>query len=84
MNTLYAIGAILIGLVLLPALLAGGGFILAIALALAIGLLFFGGPAAYDLYKTKNLGANSGMQARDVLAGNTDGDMTDPSMEDRQ
>lgn len=79
----YIIGAALIVVVMLPALLAGAGFVVAILLALAIAAIFFGGPTAYDVYKTKNLGANSKMNARDMLAGNGDGEMTDISEEDK-
>ncbi|WP_123619173.1 hypothetical protein [Halorubrum sp. CSM-61] len=82
MRPLYVIGLGLIGLVMLPALLAGGGFIVAILLVVAIAAIFFGGPAAYDLYKTKNLGANGGMQARDLIAGRGDGDTSDFERED--
>lgn len=83
MRYLYMVGAVLIALVMLPALLAGAGFVVAIVLALIIAALFFGGPTLYDVYKTKNLGANSSMNARDILAGQGDGDMTDVDREDQ-
>jgi hypothetical protein len=66
----------LVGIVLLPAIVAGGGFILAVLLAVAVLLAFLGGPKLWDLYKTQNIGAR-GREGnwRDLV--NPDGDLED-------
>lgn len=46
-----------VGLVLAPALVAGGGFLLALLLAMAVVLAMVGGPKLWELYEKQNLGA---------------------------
>jgi hypothetical protein len=67
------IGLGLAGLVLVPAVVAGGGFILAIGAAVFILLLFIGGPELanriYDFRKAKYMGAGGSSSAsiRDLI-----------------
>lgn len=46
-----------VGLVLAPALVAGGGFLLALILAFAVVLVLLGGPKLWQLYEKQNVGA---------------------------
>ncbi|ELZ96586.1 hypothetical protein [Haloferax sulfurifontis] len=73
MDNLYvALVAALVGLVLAPAILAGGGFIIAIGLVVVILAVLIGGPELLDIYKTKSMGQYSGLDTRDLVQGNGD------------
>lgn len=71
----WVVVAIVLAVVFAPALLAGGGFIIAVALAVVVLVLALGGPYAKDLYETKHMGSKGRRfedEWRDMLAGGSD------------
>lgn len=77
-QTALIIGGILAGLILLPAIIAGAGFMIAIGGALAILALAVGAPLGWEYYNNKHMGSagrkldasNTEDTVRDVIGGN--------------
>lgn len=64
-------------LLLLPALLAGGGFILAVALAVSVVVTAYGGRYGARILEKQYIGAKAGSRnadVRDRIMGDSDGD----------
>lgn len=59
-------------IVLAPALIAGAGFILAIAAAGAILLAFYGGRYGMRIYEQRNVGAKSRQDLNQLVSGTDD------------
>lgn len=83
MDRLYVAIALGLGaLILLPALVAGGGFILAGVLAFALLLAFLGGPKLWDLHMNKSMGERGRADVRDLIQGGDDTGRRQPNRRD--
>jgi hypothetical protein len=71
MNGVTKLALVLAALVFVPALIAGGGFILPAVIAVTLLLLLVGGQFARDLIINRHMGAKSGGNAdiNDLLSG---------------
>ena len=67
-NYLVVVGVI-VALVFLPALLVGGGFLVALVLGAIVVAVLLGGPLGYDIYRNKTMGERGGMDVRNVIQG---------------
>lgn len=70
MNSAYlAILGGLVAVVVAPALLAGGGFVIAIVLAVVLVVALVGGPKLWDLHMTRSMGERSSTSVRNLIQG---------------
>lgn len=76
MNALYAALAVGAAIILLPAVIAGAGFVLAILGIVALAVLLFGGREAIDLYKHRQEGVSAAKASQN-------GETSDRSWRDR-
>ena len=76
MHSLTKLALVLAALVFVPALIAGGGFLLPAVVAVTILLLVVGGQFARDLIINRHMGAKSGGNAdiNDLLSGSREYD----------
>lgn len=60
---------VLVAAVIAPALIVGGGFAIALGVALVVVVALIGGPKLWKLHLTRSVGANAGANMRNVIQG---------------
>jgi hypothetical protein len=68
----YAGGAV-VGVVALPALLVGGGFLIPLLVAAAVGIAILAGPPAWELFNNKRIGEKGNLDVRQLITPDDEG-----------
>lgn len=84
-NKWVVIAAVAAGIILLPAIVAGAGFLIAIPVAIILLIAAFGGPKLWELYLQQNVGAKGRTyDIRDVLGGGSDSSKRPADLNDNE